>query len=315
MVKWLVLLAAMTTALPVWAETLRVAVPQKGNWDTSMVEFGVKQGFFKAEGLDLDIIYTQGGAPTLQAVISGSVDIGMATGLLGVVGAYSKGAPVRVISAETTGAPDLFWYARSSANLKSLSEAAGKTVAYSEPGSSTDLVLHALLEQAHVAAKPVAAGGIPGVLTQVMSGQLDIGWSVPPANMQAVHDGTLVIVARGNDVPAIRDETIRVNFANAGALRDKHDAMVKFAHAYVKSLNWAYSDPRSIQYFAEGMNVTPALAQQARDEFYPKEAMEPFEVRGQELMLKQALDYKFIPHAMTPADITGLFEILGQDAK
>jgi NitT/TauT family transport system substrate-binding protein len=315
MLRGLVLLAAVMFAVPCSAETLRVAIPQKGNWDTSIVEFGVKQGFFKQEGLDIDTIYTQGGAPTLQAVISGSVDIGMASGLLGVVGAYAKGAPVRVISAEATGAPDLFWYAKSASGIKSLADTAGKTIAYSEPGSSTDLVLQALLAEAHVSgAKPVAAGGVPGVLTQVMSGQIDVGWSVPPANLQAVQDGTLVIVARGNDVPAIRDETIRVNFVNARALQSKHDAMEKFARAYVKSLNWAYSgDPKAIEYFAAGMNVPVPLAQTARDQFYPKDSMQPFEVKGQELMLKQALAYKFIPHAMSPADIKGLFEILGKD--
>lgn len=315
MVRWFALLGAILLAAPAWAETLKVAVPQKGNWDTSIVLFGIKQGFFKAEGLDLDVIYTQGGAPTMQAVISGSVDIGMATGLLGVVGAYAKGAPVRVISAETTGAPDLFWYARSSSGIKSLADAAGKTAGYSEPGSSTDLVLRALIDQVHVAIKPVATGGIPGTATQVMSGQIDIGWSVPPFNLDGVEDGSLTIVARGNDVPAIRDETIRVNFANAAALQSKHDAIAKFARAYVKSLNWSYSDPKAIEYFAEGMKVAVPLAQQARDKFYPKEAMQPFEVRGQELMLKQALDYKFISKPMTPSDIAGLFTIMGQDAK
>jgi NitT/TauT family transport system substrate-binding protein len=315
MKKWVAVVAAMLVAAPAWAETLRVAIPQKGNWDTSIVDFGVRQGFFKAEGLDIETIFTQGGAPTLQAVISGSVDIGMSSGLLGVVGAYVKGAPVRVISAEATGAPDLFWYAKSASGIKSFADVANKTIAYSEPGSSTDLVLQALLIQAHITtAKPIAAGGVPGVLTQVMSGQIDVGWSVPPFNLQAVQEGTLAIVARGNDVPAIRDETIRVNFVNLSSLRSKHDAMVKFGRAYVKSLNWAYSgDPKAIQYFAEGMNVPVALAQTARDQFYPKDSMQPFDVKGQELMLQQALAYKFIPHAMTPSDISGLFQILGKD--
>ena len=315
MTRWVLALAGLLAAGPVRAETLKVAVPQKGNWDTSIVEFGIRQGFFKAQGLDIDVIYTQGGAPTMQAVISGSVDIGMATGLLGVVGAYAKGAPVRVISAEMTGAPDLFWYAKSQSGITALADAKGKTAGYSEPGSSTDLTLRALIDQAHADVKPVATGGIPGTLTQVMSGQIDIGWSVPPASLQAVQDGTLRIVARGDDVPAIRGETIRVNFANASALQSKHDAIEKFARVYVKSLAWAYGDPKSIGYFAEGMNVTEPIAQQARDQFYPQQAMEPFEVRGQELMLQQALDYKFIPHPMTPSDIAGLFTIMGKDAQ
>ncbi len=40
-------------------------------------------------------------------MISNSVDIGVAAGAMGVLGAFSKGAPVRILAAETTGAGDL----------------------------------------------------------------------------------------------------------------------------------------------------------------------------------------------------------------
>ena len=69
-------------------------------------------GIFKKHGLELEIIYTNGAGETQQAVISGSVDLGIAAGVMGVLGAYSKGAPVRVIGAETTGANDLYWYVK-----------------------------------------------------------------------------------------------------------------------------------------------------------------------------------------------------------
>ena len=62
------------------AETLKVAVPQKGNWDTGFVDYAIRQGFFKPEGLDVETIYTQGGSQTIQAVVSGSVDIAVGTG-------------------------------------------------------------------------------------------------------------------------------------------------------------------------------------------------------------------------------------------
>jgi len=82
--------AALAFAASAQAETLKVVIPQKGLWDTSMVDFGVKQGFFKAEGLDIQTIYSQGGANTEQAVISGSADMAMATGFLGIISAYVK---------------------------------------------------------------------------------------------------------------------------------------------------------------------------------------------------------------------------------
>src|SRR6266704_774394 len=88
-----------------WAQdTLKLAVGQRGNWDTSVSELGQRAGIFKKHGLTLELVYTQGAGETQQAVISGSVDIGIAAGVMGVLGAFSKGAPVRIISAETTGA-------------------------------------------------------------------------------------------------------------------------------------------------------------------------------------------------------------------
>src|SRR5258705_9595969 len=85
-------------------ETLKLAVGQRGNWDTSVSEVGQRAGIFKKHGLVLDLVYTQGAGETQQAVISGSVDIGIAAGVMGVMSAFSKGAPVRVVSAETIGA-------------------------------------------------------------------------------------------------------------------------------------------------------------------------------------------------------------------
>ena len=61
-------------------DTLKIAAGQRGNWDTSIAEVGQRAGIFKKHGLVLEILWTQGGGETQQAVISGSVDIGVAVG-------------------------------------------------------------------------------------------------------------------------------------------------------------------------------------------------------------------------------------------
>src|ERR1700756_626924 len=99
-------------------DTLKLAVGQRGNWDTSISEVGQLAGIFKRHGLVLEIVYTSGAGETQQAVISGSVDIGVAAGVMGVFGAFSKGAPVRVIGAETTGANDLYWSVKPDSPIK-----------------------------------------------------------------------------------------------------------------------------------------------------------------------------------------------------
>ena len=105
-------LIAIAATDAVTAETLKVAVAQRGFWNSTFIDVGLKQGYFKDVGLDIDILYTEGGASTLTPVIAGSIDIAMTNGVLGVVAAYAKGMPVKIISAEATGAADAFWYAR-----------------------------------------------------------------------------------------------------------------------------------------------------------------------------------------------------------
>ena len=177
------------------AEPLKVAISQRGFWDSSFVEFAEAAGFFKEANLEVEPFYTDGGAATLTTVLSGSADIGLSNGLLGVIGAYVKGAPVKVISAQMTGAGELYWYARTESGIKSLKDAAGKTVSFSSPGSSSNLILLALLRQGGVSAKTIATGGAPATLTQVMTGQIDVGWAAAPFGLQNVIDGQITVIA------------------------------------------------------------------------------------------------------------------------
>src|SRR5690242_19019753 len=154
-------------------DTVKLAVGQRGNWDTSVSEIGQRAGIFKKHGLTLELVYTQGAGETQQAVISGSVDLGIAAGVMGVLSAYSKGAPVRVISAETTGAGDLYWYVKADSPIKSLKDTDGKTLAYSTNGSSTHGVVIAFIKQYGLKAKPTAMGRPAANLTAFMSGQVD----------------------------------------------------------------------------------------------------------------------------------------------
>ncbi len=307
----LVSMIAAAAASGAAAETLKVAVAQRGFWNSSFVEFALRQGFFKQEGLDIEILYTEGGASTLTPVIAGSLDVAMTNGTLGVIAAFAKGMPVKIISAEATGAPDAFWYARPESGIRTIRDTDGKTVAFSSPGSSTNLIVLQLVNQEKATPKLVAAGGAPATLTQVMSGQIDVGWSVPPFVLQHLAEGRLQIIARGSDVKAIKDQTIRVNVANANALKEKRDAFVRYVRALSRAIDWAYSDPAAIDAYAAIANVPRSLAQKTRDEFYPKESLQLAEVKGLELTLRQALEFKYITAPLSAADVRqGLIDVL-----
>src|SRR5262249_55776675 len=64
----LVGLAAVAMADTAAAETLKVAVAQRGFWNSTFIDVGLRQGYFKEAGLDIEILYTEGGASTLTPV-------------------------------------------------------------------------------------------------------------------------------------------------------------------------------------------------------------------------------------------------------
>lgn len=305
-------LAALLLVLAgqVRAETLKVAVGQKGFWDTSITAWGDRAGFFKREGLDLELLYTEGGAETQQAVISGSVEIGIGAGTLGVLGAAVRGAPLRAFAAEWHGASDLFWYVRAASPIQSLKDAAGKTAGFSTVGSSSHLVLLSLLDAAGVSARGTPTGGAGATLTQVMSGQIEVGWSVVPIGLAEVDAGQIRIVARGTDVPALAEQTTRLNIVNANYLAAHRDVVARFARAYRASLDWAYADPKAVDWFADGLGIDRALAMRARDDFYHKAAMQPDVVKGLDTTLRQAVELKRVPSGTTLQQVNAMLDIV-----
>jgi NitT/TauT family transport system substrate-binding protein len=303
-------LIAVALGSSAYAETLKVAVSQRGFWDSTMVDIAEKQGFFKEAGLEIEVLYTEGGASTLTPLLAGSIDVAMSNGILGVIGAYSKGAPVRIISAEGTGAADAFWYAPTASGIKSLKDTNGKTVAFSSPGSSTNLILLQLVKAAGSSPKLVPTGGAPATYTQVMTGQIDVGWSVPPFALKDLQEGKIAIIARGSDVEAIKAQTVRVNVANANALKQKREAFVNYVKALGRAVDWAYSSPDALSNYAAIARVPVDQAKMTRDDFYPKEALQLAEIKGIDVTLQQALDFKYVTKPMTKEDVAPLFDLL-----
>jgi NitT/TauT family transport system substrate-binding protein len=86
---------------------------------------------------------------------------------------------------------------------------------------------------------------------------------------------------------------------------------VRYIRALKRAIDWAYAGDAAIDAYAALANVPRALAQRTRDEFYPKETLQLAEVRGLELTLKQALEYKYITAPLSPAEVRqGLIDVL-----
>jgi NitT/TauT family transport system substrate-binding protein len=303
------LVLAATAAPALAQDQVKVAIGQRGLWDTAICHLGDKAGIFGKHGIKLELLYTAGAGETQQAVISNSVDIGMATGVYGSMGAFSKGAPIRIIGAQATGAAE-FWYVKSGSSIKTLKDAVGKTMAYSTNGSSTHSMALALIREAGVAAKPVATGNPPSTLTAVMTDQVDIGWASPPFGFKEMDAGQIRIVAKAAESKIVTDQTIRVIVTQPDTLAKRKDMVQRFMDAYRDTIDYMYSDnPQVMKDYAEFVGVSETLAKRVRNEFFPKSLLNPDEIKGLEMIVPDAVALKYIAQPLTADQLKQLIQI------
>jgi NitT/TauT family transport system substrate-binding protein len=301
--------AIATTPRPAAADdTLKLAIGQRGNWDTAVPHLGVKAGIFKKHGLDLELTYTSGSGETLQPVIANSVDLGLAVGTLGAISAYAKGAPVRIIGAEATGAAD-YWYAKADSGIKTLKDTADKTIAFSTNGSSTQSVVRAFINEFHLTAKPMSTGNPPSTLTAVMTNQVDVGWAAPPFGLKELDEGKIHLVARATDATIVRGQTIRTIVTNTDTLAKRKDVLIRFMDAYRETIDYMYTSDQAIKDYAEFNSMPEAMARRVRDEFFPKAIIVPDEIKGLDTLLPEAVTLKYIPAPLTKEQISELVQV------
>jgi ABC-type nitrate/sulfonate/bicarbonate transport system substrate-binding protein len=291
------------------ADKLKLAVGQCGNWDSSMVELGIRTGAYARRGVEVEALCTQGTGETQQAVISGSADIGIGIGTLGALGAFAKGAPIRIVSGSATGNAD-FWIVKADSPLKGVSDAtSAHTIAYSTNGSSTHSVVLGFIRELGLKAKPIATGGPAATLTLAMSGQVDIGWTSPPLGFDLLDEGKIRIFARANDVPSLRGQTVRVNIANAESLKARRDAHVRFMQAFREVIDWMYSDPGALAMYADYRKTSLRNAKRMRDEFFAKSALDPDTVKGMDALMVEGVNFKCLAKPLTADELREFVQV------
>jgi NitT/TauT family transport system substrate-binding protein len=155
-------------------------------------------GYFKDEGLDVEISDFAGGAKALQALVGGSADV--------VSGAFEHTinmqarnqfieafvlqgrAPQIALGVSTKNIP----------HYKSLADLKGKKIGVSAPGSSTNMVANLVLSRAGIKASDVSYVGVgtaAGALAALRSGQIDAMSNTDPVMTMLEQKGDVKIVS------------------------------------------------------------------------------------------------------------------------
>lgn len=203
-------------------------------------------GYYKDEGLEVEIIDFAGGAKAMEALVGGGVDIALG-GFEHSVRLQAKGVDAKAITLINTSfgqvialKPELAKTYKSPADLK------GRTFGVIGPGSASAIALAILLSKEGIPASEVAQvgiGGGPSAIAAVKSGQLDGVSNSDPVISQILHDGDMVSVidtrtAEGQNYlyggPVAATSVVTLN----KFIQERRPAAQAFVRAIVRALKW-----------------------------------------------------------------------------
>jgi len=304
----LLLLLALTMTHQAQAQDrLKIAVGGRGIGETFITEVGDNAGLFRKQNLALDIFYTDGGGETQQAVISNSAQIGVASGFLGAIGVFaqarrsaSSAAPIR--RQPVSGSPGKL-------TNQAVQDLDGKTIAYSNSGSSTHAGALALQKHYKLNFQADADRHAAATMTAAMSGQVDAGWAGAPFGVAELEAGKTRLIMKSSEAPDFDKQTGRVIVANADELKARPDVFVRYNARLSRVTGLDLFDAGGAQGLCGVCELSEETARRALKEFLPLSAVDPIVFSGVDEVVADAIAFKFITAPLTAAQRAELIRV------
>ena len=219
--------------------------------DCAPVYLGNKMGFFKDEGLQLDIQTATGGAAIVPGVVSGSFDFAFSN-LISVMVARDKGLDLKFVAngASTTGekGKDVGGVVVPAGSpIKSAKDLAGKTVSVNNLSNIGDTSIKSAIEKdgGDPSSVKFVEVAFPDAPAAIANKQVDAAWILEPFMSKALADGGSVVSWNFVDVSPKLD--IAGYFTKADTTKNKPELTQKFTRAMNKSLEYAQAHPQEVR--------------------------------------------------------------------
>ncbi|UPK02760.1 ABC transporter substrate-binding protein [Bradyrhizobium sp. 170] len=168
------------------ADTVRIGLPTKTYWPTTIAETAVRQKLFEKEGIAAELTIYRGGAETFEAMAAGAADVILdATSL--VSAGRKKGVNSKVLASAATGyyGWQLMTLSKSTLGVNDLK---GKKVAITSAGSGSDLLALWTQQDKKVEFTRVPVGG-GGLVPNLLAGNVDAAVVYSPLSFQISKSG------------------------------------------------------------------------------------------------------------------------------
>ncbi|MDB5944887.1 MAG: transporter substrate-binding protein [Ramlibacter sp.] len=247
-----VLAAAGVAAPAVWSQArpeksrISIAVGGKASFYYLPLTISEQLGYFKAEGVDVEISDFAGGSRALQALVGGSADV--------VSGAYehtinmqSKNQFIQSFVLQGR-APQIAMgvSVKAMPNYRTPADLRGKKIGVSAPGSSTNMVANLVLSRAGLKASDVSFVGVgtaAGALTALRSGQIDAMSNIDPVMTMLEQKGDVKIISDTRTLKGTNDVfggpmPAACFYTHAEFVQKNPNTCQALANAIVHGLKW-----------------------------------------------------------------------------
>jgi NitT/TauT family transport system substrate-binding protein len=168
------------------ADTIRVGLPTKTYWPTTIAETAVRQKLFEKEGIQAELTIYRSGAETFEGMAAGAADIILDPPSL-VSAGRKKGVMSRIVANAAMG--NFGWQlmvpTKSTLDVKDLN---GKKVAITAAGSGSDLLALWTIQDKKIDFTRVPVGG-GGLVPNLLAGNVEAAVVYSPLSFQISKSG------------------------------------------------------------------------------------------------------------------------------
>lgn len=269
--------------------------------------YASQKGYFKAEGVDLELIPVQNGPAAAAAVVSGSAQLGDAAPTPIIV-ARSQNQPFKfVIGVDWERTPDKLYdilIASKRSGVKSIKELAGKTVLMNAPGSLCELAWHEWLGKNGMTIKDVKMLVTPFPQYQAMLelGTADAACSAEPFTTAIkLSKVEPVVLGRGFIAEEKQRYLIEGLFATDAWIEKNKKTIASIKKALTRALTELRSDKKALAAILKSeYRLPPPVAEAMPIDLNPQLDVDPADL---EPMLAGMLKYGMVKPGLTAADL------------
>lgn len=240
----LVAITVLAASAAATAETIRVGLPTKTYWPTTIAETAVRQKLFEKEGITAELTIYRSGAEAFEGLAAGAADIILDPPSL-VSAGRKKGVMSKIVANAAMGSFgwQLMVPVKSTLTVKDLN---GKKVAITAAGSGSDLLALWTIQDRKIDFTRVPVGG-GGLVPNLIAGNVEAAVVYSPLSFQ---------ISKAGDAKTILDYSREVppNLSAGWIVLDKY-AQEKPQNVQ-KALNALYG---ALQFMRANKDVTVKL--------------------------------------------------------